>query len=292
VQRPAALASEARHLAAAGYREVILSGINLGSYGRDLVPRLEFGDLLRRVLDETPLERLRLSSIEPMDVTQDLVAFFASTERLAQHFHVPLQSGSDRILAAMHRWYRAAHYSRRVELVRELLPNAAIGADVIAGFPGETGEDHCATLALVEKLPLTYLHVFSFSRRPGTKAAGMAGDVPPTVIKRRAREVRALGAEKSAPFRAAQVGRTLRVLTLNRSGTGPAGPWTGALSSNYLDVRVSGSWPANEMLDAQVSAAEDSHLLAQSSGPLNEKKNNTQKTQRLTESVSMVPNSL
>jgi threonylcarbamoyladenosine tRNA methylthiotransferase MtaB len=195
-----------------------------------------------------------------MDVTQDLVALFASTERLAQHFHVPLQSGADRILAAMHRRYRAAHYARRVELIRELLPNAGVGADIIAGFPGETEEDHRATLALVEKLPLTYLHVFSFSKRPGTKAAGMGGDVPPPVIKRRARELRALAGEKGAAFRAAQVGRTLRVITLNRSGNGPTGPWTEALSSNYLDVRVPGSWPSNEMLDVLITAVDPVHL--------------------------------
>ena len=116
---------EVQKLAGAGFREVVLSGINLGTYGRDLSPRVEFPDLLRRILDETKVESLRVSSIEPMDVTRDLVDLFASTGRLAQHFHMPLQSGSDRILAAMHRWYRAAHYARRVELVRERLPDAS-----------------------------------------------------------------------------------------------------------------------------------------------------------------------
>src|SRR5438309_10123733 len=123
-------------------REIVLSGINLGAYGRDLSPRVEFEDLLRRVLDETSIERLRISSIEPLDVTRDLVELFASTDRMAQHFHTPLQSGSDRILAAMHRWYRAEHYARRVALIRERLPHAAIGADVITGFPGESEDDH------------------------------------------------------------------------------------------------------------------------------------------------------
>src|SRR5262249_39686134 len=159
-------------------REIVLSGINLGTYGRDLSPRVEFEDLLRRILDETTVERLRVSSIEPMDVTQDLIELFASTDRLAQHFHMPLQSGSDRILAARHRWYRAEHYARRVEVIHERLPNAAIGADVIAGFPGETDQDHAATLAFVEALPFTYLHVFSYSKRPGTKAAALQNQVP------------------------------------------------------------------------------------------------------------------
>jgi threonylcarbamoyladenosine tRNA methylthiotransferase MtaB len=251
---------EIRRLAAVGYREVALSGINLGSYGRDLIPRVEFGDLLRRILDESPVERLRVSSIEPMDVTQDLIALFASTDRIARHFHVPLQSGSDRILAAMHRWYRTAHYARRVELIREILPDAAIGADLIAGFPGETDADHRATLELVWQLPLTYLHVFAFSKRPGTEAAKAAGDVSHAVIKQRGRELRALAAEKSAAFRAAQLGRKLRVLTLNPSGQDSSGPWREALSSNYLEVRVAGSWRANQMLDVQITGSDGSHL--------------------------------
>src|SRR5213594_2186809 len=128
-------------------REIVLSGINLGTYGRDLSPRVEFEELLRRILGETSVERLRISSIEPLDVTQDLVDLFASTDRIAQHFHMPLQSASNRILAAMHRWYRAEHYARRVELIHDRLPQAAIGADIITGFPGESEADHAATLA-------------------------------------------------------------------------------------------------------------------------------------------------
>src|SRR5262249_45316572 len=153
-------------------------------------------------------------SIEPQDVTQDLVHLFASTDRLADHFHLPLQSGCDKILAAMHRWYRTALYARRVQLIRERLPHAAIGADVIAGFPGQTEADHAETLAFIERLPFTYLHVFSYSVRPGTKAAAMPNQVLGHVIKRRARELRALGESKAAAFRQSQVGRTLRVLTL------------------------------------------------------------------------------
>jgi threonylcarbamoyladenosine tRNA methylthiotransferase MtaB len=243
-----------------GAREIVLSGIDLGNYGRDLQPRGELGELLRRILDETPAERMRVSSIEPMDVTEDLIALFAVGDRLARHFHMPLQSGSDRILGAMHRWYRAEHYARRADLVREYLPDAAIGADVIAGFPGETEEDHRATLALIGRLPLTYLHVFSFSPRPGTPAAELQDHVPATVIERRARELRALGEGKKAAFHAAQAGRALRVLTLQRSGEDGSGPWTRALSGNYLDVRVAGRLPANQFLDVQVTGVRDAHL--------------------------------
>jgi threonylcarbamoyladenosine tRNA methylthiotransferase MtaB len=235
-------------------REIVLSGINLGTYGRDLSPRVEFEDLLRRILDETAVERLRVSSIEPLDVTLDLVNLFASTDRIAQHFHMPLQSASDRILAAMHRWYRAEHYARRVELIHERLPHAAIGADVITGFPGESDEDHAAALAFIERLPFTYLHVFSFSKRPGTKAATLSNEIPGAVIKRRARELRTLSEKKAAAFRQSQLGRTLRVLTLRRDEDDTREGLTPALSSNYLKLTVSGRHLPNNWVDVRMSA--------------------------------------
>src|SRR5271169_1788873 len=234
-------------------REIVLSGINLGTYGRDLSPHIEFIDLIRRMLDESPIERLRISSIEPLDVTQDLIDLFAGTDRIAQHFHMPLQSASDCILAAMHRWYRSEHYARRVELIHDRLPNAALGADVIAGFPGETESDHAATLAFIDRLPFTYLHVFSYSPRPGTKAATAPNQVPAHIIKRSARELRALSESKSAAFRRAQIGRTARVLTLHRDDhdiTERTGlEHTPALSSNYLRVQVPGIYPSNQWQD-------------------------------------------
>jgi threonylcarbamoyladenosine tRNA methylthiotransferase MtaB len=253
---------EIQRLTASGFCEIVLSGINLGTYGRDLSPRVEFLDLLRCILDETSVERLRISSIEPLDVTQDLVELFASTDRIAQHFHMPLQSGSDRILAAMHRWYRAEHYARRVELIRERLPNAAIGADVIAGFPGETEADHAATLAFIERLPFTYLHVFSFSERPGTQAAKLSNQLPVSVIKRRARELRALGESKAAAFRRSQLNTTLRVLTL-RPDEDPAADSTPAISSNYLRVHIPGKQPANNWVDVRVLNEEGNCLLSE-----------------------------
>jgi len=216
--------------------------------------------LLRRILDETSIERLRLSSIEPMDVTEDLLARFAASDRLARHFHMPLQSGSDRVLAAMRRWYRTEHYAQHAELVRKCLADAAIGADVIAGFPGETEEDHRATCDFIEQLPLTYLHVFSFSPRPGTPAAELREPVAEAIIARRASDLRALGERKKAVFRTSQAERTLRVLTLNRSGEDASGPWTRALSGNYLDVRVAGRWPSNRFLNVQITGEKGAHL--------------------------------
>jgi threonylcarbamoyladenosine tRNA methylthiotransferase MtaB len=205
---------------------------------------------------------LRISSIEPMDVTQDLVELFASTERLAQHFHMPLQSGSNRILAAMHRWYRAEHYARRVELIHERLPHAAIGADVIAGFPGEIEQDHAATLAFIEGLPLTYLHVFSYSKRPGTKAAALSNQMPGAIIKRRARELRALGERKTFAFRQSQIGRELRVLTLHRDGDDSQKGVTPALSSNYLHMKIDGLFDSNQWADVRISPDESESLFA------------------------------
>jgi threonylcarbamoyladenosine tRNA methylthiotransferase MtaB len=259
-----------------GVKEIVLSGINIGTYGRDLNPRVTFQDLLRRILNETPLERLRVSSIEPMDVTTDLIEFFAANDRMAPHFHMPLQSGADRILAAMHRWYRAEHYARRAQLIRERLSHAAIGADVIAGFPGESDEDHSTTLAFIGSLPLTYLHVFSFSKRPGTQAAALANEVRAPVIKNRARELRALGQKKSTSFRKEQIGSQLRVLTLrsandaSRDETAPVeglpdneSDDTPALSGNYLRVRLRGYWPANQWINVRVSAAGENDLIGE-----------------------------
>ena len=240
---------EVHHLVSAGVKEIVLSGINLGSYGRDLAPKAKLSTVVRRILNETSIEQLRFSSIEPQDVTEEFIALVASSPRIAPHFHVPLQSGSDSILRAMHRWYRAAHYAERIQIIRRILPHAAIGADVIVGFPGETDEDFRATFEFIERLPFTYLHVFSFSSRPGTKAASLDTSVPPQIIRDRARALRALGQQKAANFRSAMVGRSMNALTLARSGEG----WTEALTGNYLKVRVSGRHPANEWHEVQLT---------------------------------------
>lgn len=249
---PDAVVAEVRKLAEAGAREIVLSGINLGSYGRDLTPRASLAGVVQRILTETEIERLRCSSIEPQDVTEDFVELITASQRLAPHFHIPLQSGCDRILHAMHRWYRAEHYAERVKLVKRALPDAAIGADVIAGFPSETAEDFEATVKFIEGLPFTYLHVFSFSPRPGTRAAESKAFVPAETIRRRARALRELGRNKAEAFRASQAGRKMRALTLHRQGEG----WTEALTGNYLRVRIPGLVAANEWREVRVNAEE------------------------------------
>jgi len=278
----ATVVEQIKQLTASGVQEIVLSGISLGTYGQDLRPRSSFEDLLRCILGQTSVARLRVSSIEPMDVTRDLIDFFAANDRMAEHFHMPLQSGSNRILGAMHRWYRAEHYARRVELIRERLPHAAMGADVIAGFPGETDKEHAETLAFIGSLPLTYLHVFSYSSRPGTGAAKLSGHVPPAVIRKRARELRALGEKKASAFCREQLARELVVLTLRSGNDGsdpsggrrahadavpgtpePAGDYTPALSSNYLRAKVRGSWPSNQWLNVRPISSEGAGVLAE-----------------------------
>jgi threonylcarbamoyladenosine tRNA methylthiotransferase MtaB len=246
---PDVVVEEVRKLVRAGAKEVVLSGINLGAYGRDFTLRTALVDVVRRVLDETTLDQLRFSSVEPQDATEEFVRLVVSSDRIARHFHIPLQSGSARILKAMHRWYRPELYADRVNQIRCALPDAAIGADVIVGFPGETDDDYRATYNFIAALPLTYLHVFSFSARPGTKAAEFdASPVASPVIRDRARALRALSQRKAAEFRASQSGRRLRAITLARGGA----DWTEALTSNYIKVRIRGRHSANIWCEAEI----------------------------------------
>lgn len=249
---PHIVVDKVKKLVAAGAREIVLSGINLGSYGRDLAPRVDLANTTQQILNETALEQLRFSSIEPQDVTEDFIALVAASPRIARHFHVPLQSGSDRILRAMHRWYRATHYAERIQLIRDVLPDAGIGADVIAGFPGETNDDFRSTVEFIERLPFTYLHVFAFSARPGTKAADLGEPVRPEIIRQRTGALRALSLQKSAAFRDVHAGRSLRALTLKRGGD----TWTEALTGNYLKVRIAGRHSANLWYQATVQPEE------------------------------------
>jgi threonylcarbamoyladenosine tRNA methylthiotransferase MtaB len=229
---------------AARYREVVLSGINLGRWGREPGSSLRLADLLRRLLGETGVERLRLSSVEPMDFSDDLLGLMASEPRIAPHVHMPLQSGSDRILRLMHRKYRPRHYADRVLKARAWMPDAAIGADVMVGFPGETEADFAETAQFVEALPFTYLHVFTYSERPGTPAAASAGSVPMAVRKERNRVLRSLGEAKNRAFRERMVGHTLSAVTLHEPGT--------ALTGNYLKVALTREREPNAIVDLRI----------------------------------------
>ena len=250
--------AEANALVAAGYREIVLSGINLGRWGRDLEPQLRFVQLLHALLEHTNIGKIRISSVEPMDWSDELIQLVASSPRIAKHAHVPLQSGSDRILRRMHRKYRPWHYAEKIRKIREAMPDAAIGADVMVGFPGESGELFEESRSFIEHLPFTYLHVFTYSSRPGTPSAAMLDQVPVHVARERNRVLRDLAAKKNLAFRRSFIGRTLDVITLQHSGDG----WTEALSDNYLKVRLAGVHPANERLSVRASEIADDALIA------------------------------
>jgi threonylcarbamoyladenosine tRNA methylthiotransferase MtaB len=229
---------------AARHREVVLTGINLGRWGREPGSALRLAGLLRRLLDETSIERLRLSSVEPMDFSDDLLELMASSSRIAPHVHAPLQSGSDRILRRMHRKYRPRHYAERILKARRLMPDAAIGADVMVGFPGETDADFEESRRFIDQLPFTYLHVFTYSERPGTRAAEDPLTVPMTLRKERNRVLRELGERKNFEFRHLMVGRTLSAVTLHEPGA--------ALTGNYLKVQLAWLREANLMADLRI----------------------------------------
>ncbi len=257
--RPQDVVAQVRQLAAR-YREVVLSGINLGRWGRDLEGRLRLPDLVRRLLDETSIERLRLSSVEPMDFSSELLRLMAESGRIARHVHAPLQSGSAATLRRMRRKYRPGHYEERIRLAREWMPDAAIGADVMTGFPGETEEEFDESRRFIESLPFTYLHVFTYSERPGTEAAGASGSVPVPVRKRRNQILRELAAAKNLAFRQSMTGRTLSAVTLE---TGRV-----ALTGNYLQVQLASPREANRLIDVTIGGVTDSALRESSALPV------------------------
>lgn len=249
---------EANALVHSGYREIVISGINLGRWGRDLVRPLRFEDLVYEILAQTNLEKLRISSVEPMDWSDELIRMMADSSRIAKHAHVPMQSGSDRVLRAMHRKYRPWHYREKLEKIRAAMPTAAIGADVMVGFPGESESDFEATRRLIEELPLTYLHVFTYSARPGTAAAGLRGQVPVQTARQRSRVLRDLATEKKWAFMRGFVGKTLDAITLNVFD----GDSTEALTDNYLKLRLAGQHEGNRWVQALVERVDVGALTA------------------------------
>jgi threonylcarbamoyladenosine tRNA methylthiotransferase MtaB len=250
---------EANAMVATGYREIVLSGINLGRWGRDFEGKQQsFESLLRALLEHTDVQKIRISSVEPMDWSDELIGLVAGSPRIAKHAHLPLQSGSDRILRRMHRKYRPWHYAEKIRKIREGMPDAAIGADVMVGFPGETEELFEESRSFIEHLPFTYLHVFTYSSRPGTASAAMTGQVPVQIARERNRVLRELAAAKNLAFRKGFIGRQLDVITLQAGGD----DWTEALSDNYLKVSVPGRHTANEMIKVEVKETSDEGLVA------------------------------
>lgn len=233
------VAAQVATLVAAGYRELVLTGVHLGTWGRDLGPAHSLAGLLSRLVATPGLGRLRLSSIEPTEFTPELLDLLAAAPAICPHLHIPLQSGSADVLRAMRRPYGPEDFARVVERLARALPDPGLGADVIAGFPGESEQDFEQTVSLVCSLPLTYLHVFPFSPRPGTPAAALANPVPPPERDRRADVLRAIGGEKAEAFRGRHVGRTVRALIQGQPGRKRGA--THGLTGNYLTVSVHAS---------------------------------------------------
>lgn len=284
--------AEVRTLVEAGYREVVISGINLGRWGRDLKevdgrwslvvggqnPSISASssseqsesnperpttndhrlvDLVRAILDQTSLEKLRISSVEPMDWSDDLIELVASSSRIAKHAHVPMQSGSDAVLRRMHRKYRPWHYREKILKIRAAMPTAAIGADVMVGFPGETEAEFEETRRMIEELPFTYLHVFTYSARPGTPAAEQPGQVPVAVARERNRVLREIASYKKAAFMRSLVGTVVEAITLQTGGA----DFTEALTENYLKMKIPGLQEANHWMNVQVEGTHGGVLL-------------------------------
>ena len=221
-----------------GYREVVLTGIHLGAYGQDLDPPTGLIGLLREIEARRPLRRLRLSSIEPDEVDHTLVDLLASSRMACPHLHLPLQSGDDRILARMHRPYSRIAFAQTVARIQSAMPQCAIGADILVGFPGEDEAAFERTLELVADVPLTYLHVFPFSPRPGTPAYHFPDRVPEATVKRRSATLRKLGQEKKRAFVQAHMTFSHQVLVENQRDRRTG--WLKGLTANYIPTLIEG----------------------------------------------------
>ena len=245
----AQVVDEVRRLANAGFRELWLTGVHLGSYGRDLAPPFGLIDLLRALDREAAALDIafRLSSLEPMDCSEDIIDLVAASPRFAPHLHLPLQHASDRMLSAMRRPYTASRFRAIVQRARARMPDAAIGTDVIAGFPGETERDVRDLESFLREIAPAYLHVFSYSDRPGTPASAMPSKVPAAVVRQRAERLRGVALELSARFAEVQVGTERAALTLDDG--------TIALTDNYLKLRIARGRARNQRVRVRIVSA-------------------------------------
>ena len=255
--RPDEVLREVERVAAVGFKEIALTGVHLGSYGRDLNPCSSLIELLAALDDGRSFaEReilFRISSLEPMDCSRDIVDLVSTSARFAPHFHLPLQHASNRLLAAMRRPYTIEYYASLVDGIRAKLPHASIGSDIIVGFPGERDEDFAQLADYLERSPLTHVHVFPYSDRPGTSASTMAGKVPGAVVRERGRRVREIGQRLTTRFRESQIGTTHRALTLENG--------TSVVTGNYLKLRIAPGPARNEWVSVRIASHHDGELL-------------------------------
>jgi threonylcarbamoyladenosine tRNA methylthiotransferase MtaB len=244
-------------LAAAGFREAILSGVHLGGYGRDLEPPVSLEALLEMIAERSPVGRVRISSLDPEELSDRAIEILAGSDKFCPHLHLPLQAGTDETLGRMRRRYDLAHFRGRVERVLDAMPTAAVGTDLIAGFPGESVRDFENYVRFVEELPLAYFHVFPYSVRAGTTAAKLPGRVSAAEVTRRAAILRALGEEKRRRFAQRFCGTALKVLLEERGRDGRLGGY----SRNYVRVLVEGPDSlANDEVEVAISRVEGAAL--------------------------------
>jgi len=250
---------QARGLAAQGFKEIVLTGIHLGTYGEDLLPPPSLLILLKELERQNLSLRLRLSSIEPREFNPPLMEYLASSRRVCPHLHIPLQSGDDRILRRMNRNYSSAFFAGLVNRLAQTIPGAAIGADVIGGFPGEDDSAFLNTMTLIENLPLAYLHVFPFSKRKGTPASAFPGQVPPQVILARCHALREMGQKKRDSFSRSFLGQKLKVLVESKRDR-ESGLLKG-FSENYIPILLPGGETLmNQEVEAEVTEVRDAKV--------------------------------
>jgi threonylcarbamoyladenosine tRNA methylthiotransferase MtaB len=231
------LITEAEKIATKGIKEIVLTGVNIGDFGKSTGESLI--SLLRELVTVDGIERFRISSIEPNLITEELISFAAESKKILPHFHIPLQSGSDNILRQMRRRYKRDLFEKRIRLIREEIPSAGIGADVIVGFPGESETDFEDTFRFLDETSLSYLHVFNFSERPGTSAEKMPGKIPFRTREKRSKRLLSLSSDKHREFCTGNIGKTAEVLFEHAKSDGMITGFTG----NYL--RTEYPWEAN-----------------------------------------------
>ncbi len=243
----------AKELVQRGHREIVLTGVHIGRYGRDLNPSWRLLDVLKELEQIPDLNRIRLSSLEPLEIDDALLDWVTNSQKVCHHFHVPLQSGDDEILKVMNRNYTSAIYVETIQRIKKMLPDCGLGTDIIVGFPGETGERFQNTYSLVEQLPFTYLHVFSFSPRKSTKAARLLNHVNSEDIKGRSQTLRLLGKKKKIYFYKSLIGQKIKVLWEEKN----ARDWMFGFSGNYARVAAKANPDFfNKICDVEIVAAE------------------------------------